>query len=151
MAYIVFLIAGLTFGAGLTISGMINPAKILGFLDFAAIPEGGWDPSLAVVFAAGLAPMFVAYALRKRMDGPVAADAFHIPTNTAIDRRLLIGAALFGVGWGLAGLCPGPAIAGLAFAKTESLVFVAAMFAGFFLNRVLPGTNVSSPEATSTT
>ncbi len=143
MAYIVFLIAGLMFGTGLTISGMINPAKILGFLDFAAIPAGEWDPSLAIVFAAGLAPMFVAYAIRKRMSAPLASDTFQIPTNTKIGVRLVLGAALFGTGWGLAGLCPGPAVVGLAFAKAESFVFVAAMFAGFFLHRLLPDTSAS--------
>ncbi len=151
MAYIVFLIAGLMFGAGLTISGMINPEKILGFLDFSAIPQGGWDPSLAVVFAAGLVPMFVAYAVQRRMPAPIAAPHFQIPTNTIIDRRLVAGAILFGVGWGLAGLCPGPAITGLAFAKIESLIFVAAMFAGFFLNKLVPGDLEAIPTRDSTT
>ena len=144
MAYLIFLIAGLMFGAGLTISGMVNPAKITSFLDIAAIPEGGWDPSLGIVFAAGLLPMFVAYTIRKRMDRPVAGERFHIPSKTGIDMRLVLGAVLFGVGWGLAGLCPGPAVVGLAFAKTESFVFVAAMFAGFFLNRLLPDRGTSS-------
>ncbi|MGI9407094.1 MAG: DUF6691 family protein [Hyphomicrobiaceae bacterium] len=147
MSHVVSLIAGLMFGAGLTISGMINPAKILDFLDFTAIPEGGWDPSLALVFAAGLVPMFVAYAVQRRMIAPVAATQFQMPTNTIIDRRLLTGSALFGVGWGLAGLCPGPAITGLAFAQPESYIFVAAMFAGFLLNRLVPMTPMPNQES----
>ena len=147
MIYIVFLIAGLLFGTGLTISGMVNPEKILGFLDFAAIPQGGWDPSLAIVFAAGLAPMFVAVAIQRRMKEPLAAAQFEIPTNTVIDRRLLLGAILFGVGWGLAGLCPGPAVTGLAFGKIESVLFVAAMFVGFSLNRFVPSSMTLEPTA----
>lgn len=148
MTYLIFLIAGLMFGAGLTISGMVNPEKILGFLDFAAIPSGTWDPSLAVVFVAGLIPMFAAYTVQRRMTRPVAAPVFQLPQNMLIDWRLVTGAALFGAGWGLAGLCPGPAITGLAFGNTESFLFVAAMFAGFFIHKTLQSTrNGKRPAA----
>jgi uncharacterized membrane protein YedE/YeeE len=136
MIFVIFLIAGLLFGAGLTISGMVNPDKILDFLDVSAIPSGNWDPSLALVFAAALLPMLAAYRISERMTAPLSGDKFIIPNNETIDRRLIVGSAIFGVGWGLIGLCPGPAISGLAFGKFESILFVVAMFAGIALKRL---------------
>jgi uncharacterized membrane protein YedE/YeeE len=125
------LVVGLLFGAGLALSGMIDPARVLGFLDVA----GSWDPTLAFVLAASLIPSAIAYALVRRMKKPIMADEFCIPQNRTIERRLLAGAALFGIGWGLVGLCPGPAIAGLVLGYWQSWLFVAAMFAGMWLQR----------------
>jgi uncharacterized protein len=123
------LICGFIFGCGLVISGMVQTTKVLGFLDVFAIPSGNWDPSLAVVMAAGLAVTGIGYALI-RPRPPLFAPKSQWPTATAIDRPLLTGAALFGIGWGLVGLCPGPAIADLATASPGVIVFVIAMVAG---------------------
>jgi len=123
------LVCGYIFGLGLLISGMMQPTKILGFLDIFAAPSGGWDPTLAVVMAAGLAVASVGYAL-VRPRPPLFETQSRWPNATAIDRPLLIGAALFGVGWGLVGLCPGPAIANLATASPGVIVFVIAMAVG---------------------
>jgi uncharacterized protein len=131
--------AGLLFGAGLAISGMHDPAKVLGFLDIAAIASGGWDPSLAFVMAGGLAVTLPAFWYARRRKAPVAAPAFQTPTATAIDRRLMLGALLFGVGWGLVGYCPGPALAALAFGATDTIVFVPAMVAGMALAWLVEG------------
>lgn len=126
------LFVGLLFGAGLALSGMINPARVLGFLDLA----GTWDPTLAFVLAAALVPSALAYALVRRMKRPLMADEFCIPQNRTIESRLVAGAALFGVGWGLVGLCPGPAIAGLVLGHWQTWLFVAAMVAGMWLQRL---------------
>ena len=107
------LVCGFVFGWGLFISGMIRPDKVLGFLDIFAIPSGNWDPSLVMVMAAALAVTGIGYALVRR-GTPVFEAQNQWPTQTAIDRPLIAGAALFGIGWGLVGLCPGPAIANLA-------------------------------------
>ena len=125
------LLVGLLFGAGLALSGMVNPARVLGFLDVA----GTWDPTLAVVLFAALVPSAFAYAVARRMRRPVMADQFCIPQTREIESRLIAGAALFGIGWGLVGLCPGPAIAGLVFGRSESWLFVLAMIAGMWLQR----------------
>jgi uncharacterized membrane protein YedE/YeeE len=125
------LIVGLLFGAGLALSGMIDPARVLGFLDV----TGQWDPTLAFVLAAALAPSSLAYALKRRMGRPLLANDFAIPQGRAIDRRLIGGAALFGLGWGLIGLCPGPAVAGLVLGRWQVWLFVGAMVAGMWLQR----------------
>jgi hypothetical protein len=125
--------AGLLFGAGLAVSGMHDPAKVLGFLDIAAIASGGWDPSLAFVMAGGLAVTLPAFWYARHRRAPVAAPAFQTPTATAIDKRLMLGALLFGAGWGLVGYCPGPALAALAFGATGTIVFVLAMIVGMTL------------------
>ena len=126
------LLVGLLFGAGLALSGMVDPTRVRGFLDLA----GRWDPTLAFVLMAALLPSALAYALVRKMKQPVMAEAFCIPQNRAIEGRLVAGAALFGIGWGLVGLCPGPAIAGLAFGNWQSWLFVAAMIAGLWLQRL---------------
>lgn len=126
------LIVGLLFGAGLALSGMVDPARVLGFLDLA----GPWNPALAFVLSAALLPPGLAYALLRRMKRPLLAQEFCIPENRSIDRRLLAGAALFGVGWGLVGLCPGPAIAGLALGHWQNWLFVAAMTVGMWVQRL---------------
>jgi len=123
------LVCGFVFGWGLFISGMIRPDKVLGFLDVLAIPSGNWDPSLAVVMAAALAVTLGGYALARRRT-PVFAAANEWPPQTAIDRSLVGGATLFGVGWGLVGLCPGPALENLASLSPSVIIFVIAMAVG---------------------
>lgn len=130
------LVAGLLFGAGLALSDMINPARVLAFLDVA----GRWDPSLAFVMGGALIPSALAYAAVRRMERPILGGDFKIPPNSAIEPRLIVGAALFGIGWGLAGFCPGPAIAALAFGAWQVWLFVAAMLAGMLLHRQILGT-----------
>jgi len=123
------LVCGFIFGWGLFISGMIRPDKVLGFLDVLAIPSGNWDPSLAVVMAAALAVTGVGYAFARRRT-PIFETRHQWPTQTAIDTPLIAGSVLFGVGWGLVGLCPGPAIENLASLSPGVIVFVIAMAVG---------------------
>ena len=119
-------LSGLVFGLGLIVSGMVNPAKVLGFLDLA----GAWDPSLALVMAGAVAVGFFAFlAAQKRTHSLIGAE-MKLPTASAINRRLLAGSALFGVGWGVAGFCPGPGLAALGMGEPKALVFVAAMLVG---------------------
>jgi uncharacterized membrane protein YedE/YeeE len=125
------LLAGLIFGLGLAVSGMVDPAKVLAFLDIA----GRWDPSLALVMAGALAVSAVAFRIALRRPAPFLANRFELPRATVVDRNLIAGAALFGVGWGLVGFCPGPAFASLAFGLEKSLVFVLAMIVGAWLQR----------------
>ena len=122
-------LAGLMFGVGLVVSGMGDPAKVLNFLD----PLGPWDPSLAFVMGGAGATAFLGYRLARRRERPVLTDAFDMPTATAIDRPLLTGATLFGIGWGLGGLCPGPAWTALPLLAPGTLVFVPAMLVGLWL------------------
>jgi uncharacterized protein len=130
-APIASLVAGTIFGAGLALSDMINPARVLGFLDLAE----EWDPSLAFVMGGAIIPMVIAYAISRRMRTPLFDRSFFIPENRVMDSRLLIGAALFGIGWGLVGFCPGPAIAGLVFGQWQPWLFVAAMLGGMMIHR----------------
>jgi uncharacterized membrane protein YedE/YeeE len=123
------LLCGFIFGSGLVISRMVQTTKVLGFLDVFGIPSGTWDPSLIVVMAAGLVVTGIGFALI-RPRAPVFAPKSLWPTATDIDRPLIAGAALFGIGWGLVGLCPGPAIADLATASPGVFVFVIAMAVG---------------------
>jgi uncharacterized protein len=118
--------SGLLFGLGLVVSRMIDPAKVLGFLDIA----GEWDPSLAFVMLGALIVAALGYTAAKRMRRPLCAAAFAPPTATGVDRRLIGGALLFGVGWGLVGYCPGPALASIGFGGGRTLLFVAAMLIG---------------------
>ncbi len=118
--------AGLLLGAGLVVSQMVNPAKVLNFLDVA----GRWDPSLAFVLAGATGTAFVGFRLVRRRTAPLFAERFQLPTARLIDRPLLTGSAIFGIGWGLAGLCPGPAVAGLALAPGRLLPFMLAMLVG---------------------
>ena len=132
MPALVALVAGLVFGAGLTVSQMVDPAKVLGFLDFGGIARGTWDPSLALVMGAALAVSAPAYYLAQKR-GRAALGALRIPTRRDLDTRLVAGAVVFGAGWGLVGFCPGPAIAALGFGAAKALVFFAAMLAGMAL------------------
>lgn len=135
----VALLSGILFGAGLTVSQMINPQKVLGFLDIAAIPSGRWDPTLLFVFAGALPVMFAAYAVQRRMQRPLLAPVFAIPQNRVIDLPLILGAATFGVGWGLAGICPGPALTSLPLAGQAASSF------GLFTIALLVGVLASWP------
>ena len=137
------LLVGIIFGAGLALSDMVNPARVQAFLDVA----GEWDPSLAFVMGAALVPSAIAYLVRRRMDRPLLESRFFIPENRTPDRRLILGAALFGIGWGLVGYCPGPAIAGLAFGAWQPWLFVAAMLAGMGLHRIATATRIEAPAA----
>lgn len=128
----VFL-SGLLFGLGLTISGMINPAKVIGFLDVA----GNWDPSLALVMASGLAVTVPGFHFILKQKRPLFETKFFLPSKADIDLRLISGAVLFGIGWGLAGLCPGPALAGIVSLDSSVLSFVAAMLGGMLLHYFL--------------
>ncbi len=123
---LVNLFAGTLFGLGLAISGMVDPAKVIGFLDVA----GDWDPTLAFVMGGALLVTIPAFRLILKRPRPVLADKFELPTNKDVDARLLGGSALFGIGWGLAGFCPGPAVTALASGLTLVFVFVAAMVVG---------------------
>ena len=132
---VVALASGIVFGLGLAISSMVNPAKVLGFLDVA----GAWDPSLAFVLGGAVAVAFVAFRLIDGRRRPVLAPRFAGASASGIDRRLVGGSLLFGVGWGLVGLCPGPAIASLAYGRVDSVIFVAAMAVGAAAFNFLPG------------
>lgn len=141
---VIALISGTLFGAGLAVSGMADPTRVRAFLDIA----GRWDPTLAFVMAGALIPMALAWAIARRRTAPVADAKFHLPGTKTIDRRLLGGAALFGIGWGIAGLCPGPAIADLALRPVPAAIFVAAMLVGFLLHRLLDRPQSTTPTIT---
>ena len=125
------LLSGLLFGAGLAYSGMADPARVQGFLDL----FGAWDPTLAFVMAGAMAPMAIAWLFQKRMSSPIACEAFDLPGTSLLDRKLVGGAVLFGMGWGIGGLCPGPAMADLAIEPVKAAIFVLAMLAGMVLHR----------------
>lgn len=126
-------IAGLVFGLGLAVSGMTDPARVLGFLDL----FGAWDPTLMFVLGGAVVTNFVGYRLAMRRPNPLFASAFQLPTRRDLDGRLIGGAALFGIGWGLSGYCPGPAFASLAGLTWPLAAMLVAMVAGWFLARAL--------------
>jgi uncharacterized membrane protein YedE/YeeE len=126
MRILISFLAGSIFGIGLVISGMVNPTKVLGFLNIA----GRWDPSLAFVMAGAIAIAAPAFALARRRGTSWLGGATSLPTTRRIDRGLVVGSLLFGLGWGLAGFCPGPSLAALAMGQSKALIFVAAMLAG---------------------
>ncbi|AXO12937.1 DUF6691 family protein [Thalassospira indica] len=130
MRIIVSLICGTIFGFGLYISAMIDPQKVLGFLDIWAIADGGWDPSLAFVMGGGLAVAIPIFQFAKNRTEAVCGGEMSLPTNRAITTKLVVGGLLFGTGWGLVGYCPGPALSALAFGHTDTIIFVVAMIAG---------------------
>ncbi|HSK38524.1 MAG TPA: YeeE/YedE family protein [Arenibaculum sp.] len=137
------LASGLLFGLGLIVSGMIDPAKVLGFLDVA----GAWDPTLLFVMGGAMIVAFVGYRHVLRRPAPLFAARFELPTRRDIDDRLVVGAALFGIGWGLAGFCPGPALTALAVEPAKAGVFVGAMLAGMLLHRLVPRPRQSGKPA----
>ena len=129
MNKLVALFCGTIFGIGLVISQMINPAKVLGFLNV----FGEWDPSLALVMVGALIISSPLFHLFKNKEKPIFSTSFSIPENKEIDKRLIFGSILFGAGWGLAGLCPGPAISSIALLNISSVTFVFSMFIGFYI------------------
>lgn len=133
MGIFVQALAGLIFGIGLVVSGMANPEKVQNFLDFA----GTWDPSLAFVMGGAVVIAFIGYRLAFRRGAPLLDSEFHVPAKTFIDGRLLAGSAVFGIGWGLAGFCPGPALTSLLLAAKGTLIFVPAMIVGLGLAKLL--------------
>ncbi len=127
------LVAGLIFGLGLVISGMSNPAKVIGFLDVV----GTWDPTLLLVMSGALSVTIPGFRLLRNRARPLFAERFEFPTRNDLDARLVVGASLFGLGWGIAGFCPGPAITALATARLEVVLFVAAMIAGAVAQKLI--------------
>jgi uncharacterized protein len=120
------LVSGLIFGLGLSLSGMLDPVRVQGFLDV----FGTWDPSLAFVLGGAVVVAFAGVAVSRRVNKPVFDAQFHLPGTHRVDRRLVVGSALFGIGWGIAGLCPGPAISALALGRVEIVAFVTTMVLG---------------------
>lgn len=133
MAGIIAVVTGLLFGAGLAASGMTNPEKVQGFLDL----TGVWDPSLMFVMGGAVVVTLISFRFILKLSRPVFSEQFHMPSSTAIDTRLIIGAALFGTGWGLVGYCPGPALAAIAYLNSDVMIFLVAMFVGAFLGQEL--------------
>lgn len=127
------LVSGTLFGAGLLVGGMTDPQRVRGFLDL----TGRWDPTLAFVMGGALLVMAVAWRVRERMKKPLFGASFSLPDRTDLDARLIGGSILFGIGWGLAGLCPGPALANLSLALPQVAPFIAAMLAGMTAHRLL--------------
>lgn len=129
------LVAGLLFGTGLILSGMANPAKVQNFLDL----FGTWDPSLAFVMGGAILVTMPGFWLAQKRAKPFFHDVFHLPTRTDFDARLILGSATFGVGWGLGGLCPGPALTALPLASTGTSIFVLSMLAGMVIAKYVTG------------
>ncbi|WP_111559894.1 DUF6691 family protein [Paracoccus sediminilitoris] len=138
-------LSGLVFGLGLVISGMSDPAKVLNFLDLA----GSWDPSLAFVMGGATITTFLGYRMAWRRPAPVLDTSFDIPTNRRIDRPLLTGAALFGIGWGIGGFCPGPAFTALPLLAPGTLVFVPAMLVGLWIGARIKARGLSDMKGAS--
>ena len=126
------LAAGAIFGAGLALSGMADPQRVRAFLDL----FGAWDPTLAFVMGGALVPMAIAWTIQRRLTRPILADAFDLPSTRKIDLPLAAGAVIFGIGWGISGLGPGPAIAGLSLVPSQAVIAVTAMGAGMVLHRL---------------
>lgn len=132
---LIALACGLIFGLGLSLSQMINPNKVLAFLDII----GDWDPSLAFVMLGALTVTILAFKLILKQPAPLLENSFHISSRKTIDRPLLAGAGIFGIGWGMSGYCPGPAVAGIGLQNLESLVMVIAIYLGFFCHKMISG------------
>ena len=149
MATVFAFVAGLVFGLGLIVAGMVNPAKILGFLDIA----GTWDPSLALVMAGAIAVGLVAFALARQQTLSVLGLPMQLPSQRTVDARLVGGSLVFGIGWGLAGFCPGPAIVALGAGYAKAAVFVLAMLLGMgafeLIERHRARTDSATPDTTS--
>jgi uncharacterized membrane protein YedE/YeeE len=127
------LLAGVLFGCGLTVSQMINPAKVISFLDI----SGNWDPSLAFVMGAALTITSIGYRTVLKRKIPLLVDKFQLPSRGDADAKLIFGASIFGIGWGIAGLCPGPAIASVSFGGNNSIIFVVTMTITTFIYRYI--------------
>jgi uncharacterized protein len=135
MSLLVQLFIGLLFGTGLVVAGMSDPQKVLNFLDVTAISTGSWDPSLAFVLAGATSTTFIGYKLVLQRAKPIFETTFHLPTANKIDQPLILGSAIFGIGWGLSGFCPGPAFTALGTLNVSALLFVAAMLVGMIAAR----------------
>lgn len=133
MSILTALLAGLVFGLGLIVSGMANPAKVLGFLDLA----GAWDPSLALVMAGAIGAGFFPFLLARKRTHSLIGLQMMLPTAKGIDRRLIVGSSVFGIGWGIAGFCPGPGLVAIGMGEPKALLFVAAMVVGMGLFELL--------------
>ena len=136
------LVSGLVFGLGLILAGMANPSKVLAFLDLAGL----WDPSLALVMCGAIAVGAIAFAIAKNRHLSYLGLTMQVPTNRIIDKRLIIGSLAFGVGWGLAGICPGPAIVLLGAGSIKGLIFVIAMLAGMGIFELLESQKIESQK-----
>jgi hypothetical protein len=137
MTILIQFAIGLVFGLGLIVSGMSNPAKVLNFLDVGGISAGTWDASLAFVMAGAVAVTFIGFSYVLKLARPLFAERFYVPTRRDIDPRIIIGPAIFGIGWGLVGFCPGPALTALGFGSASAFIFVAAMCVGMVLARII--------------
>lgn len=142
MRNILTLFSGLLFGTGLILSGMANPAKVQNFLDL----FGSWDPSLAFVMGGAIMVTMPGFWLAQKRATPFFSDMFHMPTRTDFDARLIAGAATFGVGWGLGGFCPGPAVTSLALGSTGTLIFIATMLLGMIAAKYVASPSTAKQE-----
>lgn len=143
MRYVVYYLIGLVFGIGISISGMANPAKVLNFFDVA----GAWDPSLIFVMGGAVVVTFIGYRLVMRRSQPLFERHFNLPGSKTIDARLIGGSAIFGIGWGIAGFCPGGALPALGTGRSEVILFVVAMMAGILIARALSNQLASRASA----
>jgi uncharacterized membrane protein YedE/YeeE len=142
MTLLINFVIGLIFGLGLVVSGMSDPAKVLNFLDLA----GTWDPSLAFVMGGAVIVTFIGYRIVLQRKAPIFDTKFHVPTRTDVDARLIVGPALFGIGWGLGGFCPGPALTAIGLGAPGTLMFVPAMLVGMWVARLMSD---ARPNSTS--
>ena len=136
MSLLVQFLIGLLFGSGLVVAGMSDPAKVQNFLDLAAIPTGGWDPSLAFVMGAGALVTYLGYSLVLKRKQPIFDTQFHMPKAKHIDAPIVVGPAIFGIGWGLGGFCPGPAFTAVGTGSSQAIIFVVAMLVGMVAARM---------------
>lgn len=143
MSLLASLAVGLVFGLGLVVSGLANPAKVLGFLDLA----GGWDPSLALVIVGAIAVGMIGFAAASRRERSWLGLPMRFPSSRVVDRRLVVGSLLFGIGWGLAGFCPGPALVALGAGYWQAAVFVAAMLAGMSVHELAERSLHGQPQS----
>lgn len=143
MSFLVNLALGVLFGIGLVVSGMSDPAKVLNFLDL----FGTWDPSLAFVMGGAVITAFIGYRLVLKRPRPIAAEAFHLPAKTEIDSKIVVGPAIFGIGWGLGGFCPGPALTAVALGAAGTYAFLPMMFVGMWLARMAAARGTAAIKA----
>ena len=137
---LIALISGIIFGLGLSLSQMMNPEKVISFLDI----SGDWDPSLAFVMMGALAVTFISFRWVLNRSEPLLEDGFHLSKRTEIDKALLGGAAIFGIGWGMSGYCPGPAVASLGLGSIEAVIMVLSIYLGFFCQKWFSSRNIDS-------
>ena len=137
MSLLIQFFIGLLFGSGLVVSGMSDPQKVLNFLDLAAIAAGGWDASLLFVMGSGVVVTFIGYRLVLKRKQPVFDTQFHLPAAKPVDAAIIVGPAIFGIGWGLGGFCPGPAFTALGTGSAQAILFVIVMLVGMIIARVL--------------